>query len=186
MKFGWDISTSIIGLAIFNDNGKLVKIDKCDLRKEETNLIDKGDVAFDFIKAIHFDCHEKSEHFIEDRLAGFTRGKTNQNTMMKLCAFNAMVSWMIWHEFQSEGTYICHIHPSTVKAQMKKLGLIINEKQDKKDATLELFKKLEPNIVVEYTKGGNPKPGWYDVADSWSLVKAGLLIDRQGMENKST
>ena len=32
-----------------------------------------------------------------------------------------------------------------------------------------------PDVPIEYTKHGNPKPQCFDMADSWVIAKAGWL-----------
>ena len=33
-----------------------------------------------------------------------------------------------------------------------------------------------PDVSIEYTKHGNPKPQCYDMADSWVIARAGWQI----------
>ena len=37
-----------------------------------------------------------------------------------------------------------------------------------------------PDVLIEYTKHGNPKPGSYDRADSWVIAKAGYKLWKEG------
>ena len=182
--FGWDISTAIIGFVAFKD-GKFFESRHCDLRKVDGDISCKGDVAYDFVFNTLDDyilgprfcdlsiC--KHVHFIEDKLSGFGGGGSNANTMMKLAAFNAMVSWMIRFTWANkhDGT-IQHIHPSTVKAIMKREGLEVPRGGDKKKLTFAWVTGKEPNLVVDLNKKDNPQPWMYDKCDAYITAYAGM------------
>ena len=177
MICGWDVSTAIIGYAELDDDGELLSTAYCDLRKIE-GLDEKADAALHFVVSTKagYDPDERVVHFIEDRLAGFSGGGSNAGTVMRLAAFNAMVSWMIHRECEGE---IVHLHPSTVKAQMKGFGLVVPKGADKKKLTLEWAQKREGFPPVTYTKvtkrsGGKPQPWFYDIADAYVTALAGI------------
>jgi hypothetical protein len=178
MIFGWDVSTAIIGHARLSDDGQLLSTAHCDLRKID-GLNEKADRALNFVHSVGLDDRaEATTHFIEDRLSGFSGGGSNAGTVMRLAAFNAMVSWMIWNELGSHDK-IVHLHPSTVKAQMKSFGLVIPKGGDKKELTLGWARSRPGFPQMELTKktsrgGGNPQPWFYDIADAYVTALAGI------------
>lgn len=198
--FGWDISTAIIGLTIMKGDGEYVSSHYFDLRKQEGR--DLLDLAETFEKSLEkllstmggelwqgwSALQTGSElrlhtHYVEDRLAGFTRGFSNQGTLMKLGAFNYLVSWIVMRTFEKQGLpgKLFRIHPATVKAVMAREGLIYPKKMkgdDKKIITTNFVAEREPTFPLELTKTGKPKPYCFDMADSYVVARAGILKGR--------
>jgi hypothetical protein len=188
MIFGLDISTSVIGAVKFDSCGKFIDSDYCDLRKVDGDLIDKAATADDWIKGMVNDAVAKRESigyehdfFIEDRLSGFGGGKTMQQTLLKLAAFNATVSYIVYRNFHDAGLGLTieHIHPSTVKAFMKRFGLIVPKgSKEKKRLTLEWVQRKEPTFKVELNRKENPQPWCYDMADAYITAWAGFHMNK--------
>jgi hypothetical protein len=183
VKFGWDISTSIIGFAAFDSSGIFIESRYCDLRKFKIDLITKADVALKFVKRVNDDFELTSKpkvqhHFVEDRLKSFSFGRTSKETLLKLTAFNALVSWMIWRECMGGDAAhgkISHMHPSTVKAAMKRLGLVIPKGSDqKKQLTLDFVRTREKGFAPFLNKNGKDQPWCYDQADAYIIALAGM------------
>lgn len=186
MIIGWDISTSIIGVSFFTDDGKYVSSDHLDLRKiscpsNVEDLVDKSFAAEEWIDGIaerlSSEGHKDNDHYIEDRLGNFSFGKSMIQVLMKLAAFNSTVSYLIYRCFHMKecGGNMVHIHPSTVKAIMKKEGLVIPKGGDKKQLTLDFVVAKEPNFVVDKNRNDNPQPWNFDRADSYVIARAGYL-----------
>lgn len=179
MIFGWDVSTAVIGFAAFDDSCNFVTGSYCDLRKID-DLNEKADRADEFVslETIHVISHDRGTHFVEDKLAGMGGG-SNAGTIMRLGAFNAMVSWMIHRNITIEeaacrGDVLYHIHPSTVKAIMKKEGLIVPKGGDKKRLTLDWVVAREPRFPLVLNRNDNPQPYCFDQADSYITAIAGF------------
>lgn len=174
--FGWDVSTAVIGVCAVSNTGPVLW-NTIDLRRFD-DMIEKYRHARNSICAILNDrlfvgC--EVDHTIEDRLGGFTRGMTNQNTLLKLSAMNAVVTSFI--DTYGSNQSIRHLLPRTV---MKHVGLKAQKGEDKKKIAVEFARKetvdcVNP-FVPEYTKGGNFKPGVTDLADAYLLARAGLNI----------
>lgn len=167
---------------MFDSSGTFVKSLYCDLRKVDGELLDKADIVFSFVEKMQeemFGEHIKvgygtDVHFIEDKLAGFSGGGSNAGTIMRLAAFNFAVSWMIWDKLaRPSGGLVQHIHPSTVKAIMKKEGLVVPKGGDKKELTLNWVRSKEPSFKVELNRNDNPQPYMYDMADAYITAYAG-------------
>jgi hypothetical protein len=185
MIFGWDVSTSIIGVTVLTDDGRFVTSDHLDLRKSDAEMICKAEEAEVWIRGLlpkHVEPHGAFfTHYVEDRLGSFAAGRTMLQVLMKLAAFNMVVSYIIHRvscelaEKDSGGASVRHIHPSTAKAIMKKEGLIIPKGADKKQLTLDFVSKKEPSFVVDKNRNDNPQPWCYDRADSYIVARAGYL-----------
>lgn len=172
MIYGWDISTSIIGVTVLEPTrGGYIASEYCDLRKIDSTY-EKADRALQFVTEM-INKHGESgdnDHYVEDRLGNFAFGRSMLQTLMLLAAFNMLVSWFIW----SSEPKIKHVHPTTVKSIMKSEGLIIPPKADKKKLTLEYVMKREPAFPAAYNRNGKPQPWCYDMADSYIIAKAGF------------
>lgn len=197
MIFGWDVSTSIVGATAFTDDCKFIKSYHIDLRKmDAANPIDKACAIEQWVNEIigeYLGSGAEVVHFVEDRLSSFSFGKTMQQTLLKLAAVNSVVSYIVFKSFKDAGLpgYVVHIHPSTVKAVMKKDGLFIPKGADKKQLTLDFVSKKEPNFPVDLNRNGNPQPWNFDRADSYIVARAGflqayLLKDAQGQKTTGT
>lgn len=187
MIFGWDISTAVVGVTALDHDGKWVKTDHFDfhkMAKEAKSLHDKMDESEWWVKEFLSQYKTGSHtHFFEDRLANFSAGRTMLQTLMTLAGFNCLFSYEVWrihkevatHEDGCTGVGTIHIHPSTVKAIMKREGLVIPKGADKKKLTLEFVKNIVPGWQVFLNKNENPHPFNYDRADSYIVARAGYL-----------
>ena len=176
MICGWDISTSIVGLACFKDDGTFTSAWHCDLRKVD-GIIAKADAFKRWIDGTSMNCEKQNHHFIEERLGGFAMGRTSAQVLMKLGAFNAVASYIIWTSFmKGVNVEITYLHPSTWKSIMKREGLIIPKGADKKEITLEFAIRKEPQFASFLEKNRNDKwqPWSYDMADAYCLGRSGF------------
>lgn len=171
---GWDVSTSIIGVSFLDEEGKHGWSHHCDLRKVKP-LFEKAMRAEKFVSdvlsAVDADaCH----HFVEDRLSSFSRGRTTQQTLLKLAAFNALVSWMIM-KWVRPGSSAKHLHVATIAARMRRDGLVIPKGGDKKELTLAFVIDRLDAFPIDRNKNGKFQPWMYDRADSYCIARAGFL-----------
>ena len=172
MRYGWDISTSIVGMAEFDNSGKFIRAEHCDLRKVD-GLNEKADVfrifVEDYVKRI-----ENNTHFVEERLGNFAAGRSMLQTLMKLAAFNAVCSFILYHN--DAQCKVVHIHPSTWKSIMKHEGLIIPKGTDKKkELTLQFVTSHVDGFNVPRNKNANPQPWAFDMADAYCIGRSGYL-----------
>lgn len=186
MYFGWDISTSIVGVTVLDECGKWVKSSHFDFAKfsESRSLHDKMDESRwwveEFLAPFSSGSHH---HFFEERLANFAKGRTRLQTLMRLAGFNALFSYEVWrihreicpYEKGGVGILSTHIHPSTVKAVMKREGLVIPKGGDKKKITLDFVRSTVPGWEVFLNRNENPHPFNFDRADSYITARAGFL-----------
>lgn len=215
MIFGWDVSTSIIGVTLLKDDGSFVCSDHLDLRKSEDGMLSKAEEVEEWVREL-LECHASNfvvdriaqanpvfdapvifDHFIEDRLGSFAAGRTMLQVLMKLAAFNMVVSYIIQKastdlvakNVGGGGVRIEHIHPSTVKSIMRKEGLVVPKGGDKKVLTLDFVSRRWPGFTVDRNRKGNPQPWCFDRADSLIVARAGYLrsyLSRNGTGEEAT
>ena len=199
MIYGCDVSTSIIGFAQFKNDGTFIRADYCDLRDVEGTL-PKADAFREFIAgltpAAGFYRDDENWVFVEDRLGNFAAGRTMLQTLMKLAAFNAICTYILWRHEHSSGKHrgIIHLHPSSWKATMKREGLFIPKGSDKKkEITLDFVRRKEPDFdemitMVGLNRNLNPHPYCFDMADAYCLGKSGfkkLCNEKENSEQSS-
>jgi hypothetical protein len=175
MIYGWDISTSIVGLAVFKDDGTFTASWHCDLRKVD-GIMAKADAFKRWLDGTSINAEKKNYHIIEERLGGFSGGRTSAQVLMKLGAFNAVASYIIWTHRPQQTSELIYLHPSTWKSIMKREGLIIPKGADKKEITLEFAIRKEPQFASFLQKNKNDKwqPWSYDMADAYCLGRSGF------------
>ena len=177
MIYGWDVSTSIVGVAKFTDECKFVSAHHLDLRDHD-GLLAKADAFKKWLFDVEVNKGEANYHFIEERLGGFSGGRTSAQVLMKLASFNAICSYIIWtHDapfYGGKHRQVTYLHPSTWKSIMKLEGLLIPKgSKDKKAITLDFVRRKEPTFKVDLNKNGNPHPWNFDMADAWCLGRSG-------------
>lgn len=177
--YGWDISTSVVGLSLFNDDGSFYGAAYLDLRKIDGQL-SKADAFKEWISTARVNFQDNKDggtnyHFIEERLGGFAGGRTSAQVLMKLAQFNAICSYILWNHHPGPHRQVAYLHPSTWKSLMKHEGLIIPKGADKKEITLEFVIRKEPAFKGFLEKNRNDKwqPWCYDMADAYCLGRSG-------------
>ena len=167
MILGLDISTSITGYTILDEEAKIIKCEAWDLRNKRyfPDLYSKATFIKEQLKEIKL--NYPIEHvYIEEPFAFFRAGGSTAKTMAKLQAFNGILSWLCHDTFGFSPT---HISP----AKARKLnGIKVSRGQKAKEVVLDYLLKNEESFTIEYTSKGNPKPVSYDRADSLIIAKA--------------
>ena len=152
MILGLDISTSITGATILDEEGNIVSCESWDMRNKK------------FFK----DIYDKGESI---RL--WLSGGSSAKSMAILQSFNGMVSWA---SFRMLGKKPIHISAHEAR---KVCGIKIPKGRKAKEVVIEFVLDNVEDFEVEYTKFGNPKPGETDRADSWVVAKAGWIKWRE-------
>ena len=167
MILGLDISTSVIGYSILDEEAKIIKCEAWDLRNKRyfPDLYSKAS----HIKSKLLDI--KSTHniqyiYIEEPFVFFRAGGSTAKTMAKLQAFNGIISWLCSELFEMNP-----VHISPAKAR-KLNGIKVSRGQKAKEVVLDYLLKNEESFTIEYTNKGNPKPVSYDRADSLIVARA--------------
>ena len=107
-----DASTTTVGYA-FVDGKEIVTMGFIPIQKEET-IRDKVELTMkEITKVDPFD--EIKQIYIEDSLSGFMRGRTSQQTIIKLAKFNAVLTYCL--EF-AYGEIIEGVNPMTARKHL--------------------------------------------------------------------
>ena len=154
-KLGLDASTTTVGYA-FVDGKEIVTMGFIPIQKEDT-IRDKVRLTMDMITEL--DPFDKVEQiYIEDSLSGFSRGRTSQQTIIKLAKFNAVLVYCL--EF-AYGEIVDGINPMTARKHL--FG-----KARKQGVTAKDFVKKEINCL-------------YNLEEYVKLTKTGLW-DKRNMD----
>ena len=186
MILGLDISTSIIGITIIDNDGKIVKTDALDLRNKNhyQDIYAKYQKVFETIRHLRheswYEGSSKFSHvFIEQSLQMFRSGFSSAKTLSTLSSFNGVVTYLCYREL---GIKPEHISASSAR---KACGITIKKGTKAKEQVVNFLLDNEPCFVVEYTKSGNLKPKYYDIADSIVIAKAGYALVEQRKSKNS-
>lgn len=171
MILGLDVSTSIVGAAVFDNSGNHVIDVSWDVRKYK-NFFQKARVIQDKVEELKCELrHRKIERiFIEQPLMFLSSGMTTAKTITTLSKFNGMISWMVHQVFNLTPEYI---EAGTAR---RLCGIKVPRGTKAKKCVLEYLLDNEPKFHVEYTRHGNPKPEAFDRADAIIIAKAGHSI----------
>ena len=177
MICGLDISTSITGITILDDQGSVVLCCSIDTRNKKhfPTLFEKADHIKEQLIRLK-DMHDIKEIYIEQSLQSFRPGFSSAKTLLTLAKFNGIISYICKGIFGIEPEYI------SASTARKSCGIKIARGQKAKEVVLNYFLDKEPSLVVHYTKHGNPVAGAYDRADSLAIAKAGYNMHREVQE----
>ena len=171
MILGLDISTSIVGVCVLNDN-KIVYTEYIDLRKTG-NFFEKARKVEDSLKEIKKN-HNIEHIFIEQALMFFRRGGSTAKTMSVLQRFNGIVSWQCYQLFDMEPNYVTPI------SARSKCGIKVARGKKAKEVVMEHFIESQEFEII-YTRHGNVQKYCYDIADAIIVARAGtkIILDKQ-------
>ncbi len=166
MIVGWDVSTSAIGICVRDESGTLIEFaviyPKGATHREKH--INAAKQVVSFCKRV---C-PTADHFVEERLGGFTGGLTTKQTLMALAAMNAVISFVL-----SEFGTVTHIPVITVN---RIVGFKKLQGADRKVEVIKLVRSREPTFPYRETPAGKYAQGVDDMADAWMLAEAGSKV----------
>ena len=170
---GLDISTSITGATIISSE-KIIETTYWDTRNKNRfpTIYHKARYIKDKIEEIK-GRNSISHVYIEQSLHSFRSGFSSAQTLSTLSRFNGIVSWVCWELFSLQPQMIA------ATSARKTAGLSIKRGEIAKEKVLEFILDKYPQITIEYTKHGNPKPGTLDMCDSIIIALAGDKIVRK-------
>lgn len=173
---GFDISTSRIGISLFDEKYNLVEIKCIELSVDTDVLIEHKLLAKANIFKEYLQKYKEMNIFgiiIEDPL----KGSNNQFTNNMLMRFNGMCSYILYTEFSILPEFLTvyewryNICPEFIKIDKKgKKTFSFPSNVDKKLYILEKISKLYPSIQWDKKKTGTHKDGNFDMADAVGLV----------------
>lgn len=170
---GLDISTSITGATVARDK-EVVESVFWDTRNKKyfPTIYHKAKAIKDKIEDLK-NRYEITEVFIEQSLHSFRSGFSSAQTLSTLSRFNGIVSWTCWEAFEIEPRMIA------ATSARKQAGVAIKRGDNAKQKVLQFILDNYPQINIEYTKHGNPRPGMFDMCDSIIIALAGSEIVRK-------
>ena len=174
MILGLDISTSVVGVALIEDQ-QLILSEHWDISKEDT-LFNKAENIGAALWQIRND-YKVTDIFIETALKKFIPGRSRADTIMKLAKFNGIVSWMCYENFDIQPTYI------NVNSARSLYGLSFprgTKGPKRKKMVIEaVIEKEKTAFTYEMARGGkNYKKGTDDRADAVVIARAGEFLLR--------
>ena len=167
MILGLDISTSITGATIIDKDGKVVHNEAWYLRKYK-EFFKKAVFVKDKICKLENTFHIEKV-YIEQSLQSFRSGFSSAKTLSTLSRFNGVVSWLCYDILKITPEYVA------ATSARKKCGITVPKGTKAKQVVIQYVLDNVPDVLIEYTKHGNPKPQCFDKADSWVVAMSGWL-----------
>ena len=166
MILGIDISSSITGYTILDEDGKIVlsecvRLEKC---KDFFDKANKVKQTFEKLKKQY----KIEKIFIEEPLLSFKAGFSSASTISTLSRFNGVLSWICYEMFNMEPEYF------SAATARKACGIKVPKGEKAKEFVFKTVLDTVPEFIVEWTAKGNPTPGTYDRCDSYIIAKAGF------------
>lgn len=176
MILGLDISTSITGYTVLGEDGEILVCDHIDLRKQK-NFFKKIEIVCDRLELLD-DTYNIEQVYIEQSLQSFRSGFSSAQTLSLLSKINGIVSWLCYNFFYNEPKFLA------APSARKLCGIKVPKGQKAKKASLQFVVDNVPGFEIQYTRHGNPRPGYTDRSDSYVIARAGWLSERE--ETKDT
>ena len=180
MILGLDVSTSITGATVIDENGSVIACEAWDTRNKNRyeDLFAKADhIRFELWKMGNY--HNIEKVYIEQSLQSFRSGFSSAQTLSTLSRFNGIVSWICYKNLNIKPEYVA------ATSARKLCGIKVPKGEKAKEVVLNFLLDKEPTFNIEYTKHGNPKPGSYDQADSIVIAKAGYILCQNSKSSTS-
>tara|TARA_Y100000310_G_C20696547_1_gene826125 strand:+ start:465 stop:980 length:516 start_codon:yes stop_codon:yes gene_type:complete len=165
MILGLDISTSITGVTVLDEDGNIVYNLAIDTRKYK-NIFKKAEVVKEKLETLIVD---PEKVYIEQSLQSFRSGFSSAKTLSTLSRFNGIISWICYEIWNIQPEYLAAV------SARKKVGIKVPRGEKAKKCVINYVIDNVPDVSIEYTKHGNVKPSCYDKADSWVIARAGYV-----------
>ena len=181
MTLGLDISTSCIGISIFDEEGKLMTLSFIKLKSD--TLFEKMDEFIVFMEENEYDKFLIKNLAIEEPLKVFKGKFSNADTIQKLTAMNYMVSFWCYKNYSLTPT---HWNVQTVrKIAFPDLNLPKKE-VNKKHKVWEKVMEKEPQINWIYSKRTHKlSTENYDMADAYAVGLCNITANKNALKNKN-
>jgi len=174
MILGLDVSSSITGVSVVDNTGAIIYCEHIDTRNKNKfpTLLDKARHIKEGLQSVREQYNIESI-FIEESLQTFRSGFSSAKTLSTLAKINGIVSYLCLEIFE--------IHPEHIGATSarKLCGIKVPRGTKAKEFVMQFLLDSDPTFVIQSTKKGNPKPGFYDRADSLIIARAGLELCKQ-------
>ena len=180
MILGLDISTSITGVTVLNNEGEILLCEAIDTRNKNhfPTLFHKAQKVEDYLLDIEYK-YDIKHIYIEKSLQTFRSGFSSAKTLSTLASFNGIVSWICWGIWGMEPKYL------SATSARKTCGIKVPRGTKAKQVVMQFLLDNEPEFVILYTKHGNPKPHEFDRADSLVIARAGAINESREAKDSS-
>lgn len=170
MILGLDISSSCIGISIFNEDGSLMSLNYIKLK--EDGIFKKYDEFVSFMEENEFHKFLIKEIAIEEPLKAFKGKFTNADTIQKLTQMNAIISLWCYKTYEVEPVYY------NVQTARKLAFPTLKLPQKEANKKLKVWEKVveaEPQINWIYSKRtAQLIKENFDMSDAYTAGKAHL------------
>lgn len=170
---GLDISTSVVGYTILNENNEILECNYLDLSKEK-DYYKKVDSFKNLLISIKL-MHEIDHIGIEDIMSKFSSGKSSAKTIITLARFNGTASYVARDMFGVDPEHI-----NVLRARKLAIGYNPNKNsladgEDVKEHIRKIFdKEYNINWPMMIRKPEKHAKQTYDMVDSIVIAKAKL------------
>ena len=171
MILGLDVSSSKTGIAVIDENKKILMLKLLKFKKEP--LENKALVLSEELKAIKKK-YKIKDVFIEEPISIYARGKSTAHVISTLQRFNGMCS-LLCRVIYGDVPILINSRKARTLAEVKIPGRL-KSKEIKKIIIEEMSKRYKKDFPLEYTRHGNYKPGTDDKADALVIALAGHKI----------
>ena len=172
MILGLDISTSVIGIAVLDEDKNLMSYDAIKF-KSDVSLEERADFLSKEIQTLNTTWRIKHV-FVEQPFIAFSGGKTTAVTMSKLQRFNGMCCYGLYCIYRNS--------PTLIQANKARglVGIKVRRGEKAKPVVLAWVEEnYKDSFAYEMTRHGNPKPTTYDMADALVVARAGIELLNQ-------
>ena len=172
MILGLDISTSVIGIAVLDEDKNLMSYDAIKF-KSDVSLEERADFLSKEIQTLNTTWRIKHV-FVEQPFIAFSGGKTTAVTMSKLQRFNGMCCYGLYCIYRNS--------PTLIQANKARglVGIKVRRGEKAKPVVLAWVQEnYKDSFAYEMTRHGNPKPTTYDMADAVVVARAGIELLNQ-------
>jgi hypothetical protein len=173
---GLDVSTSVVGVTILNQNFDVILMTHVNLGKIK-EFWAKVDHIHNEIEKL-FSSYQITETYIEEPANRFSAGMSSSHTINTLIKFNALVSWKVRSVSKEP-------HHVTAAEARKKCGMVlhrvskvgVSHKQQVFDQITGKGGLLQ-NVTIPRTKTGKVDQTFYDEIDSYVIARTGVLVHK--------
>lgn len=169
MILGLDISTSISGFCVIEDDGNIFDIGALNFKKHKKNIMKKFEQVEEWIN--NYEHMDKIKTIIvEAPLRRFSKGQSSATTLFNLHSFNIGIQYMVYKKTGKT--------PRTINATSarKRIGIEMPKGLEYKDRKKYIFGVVSglvcEQVTWEYTRFGNPKQECYDMCDAFVIARS--------------
>ncbi len=175
MFLGLDLSTSITGYTVLDENGNILIMSHINLTKYKNNLWKKIDVVQYELNKIK-EKYNIKYIFIEEPLSKFKRGKSSAYTIGLLMRYSGIISYLIYKDMGMVSEYL----PVSYARKLCRVILLPKRKAKGKDHKHQTFDQMSlreefSGRIWPMKKTGKLKDFCYDEMDSYVIARAGFI-----------